>query len=224
MSRLTLTQAKDLWRNAIAEKGWQRSTLEQVMFDWPTGRRTIYHPNPPAFNFIADEHKTVDEDEYRALISELIQRGQTYSDKGSRRSSPVFSETEEVEEAVETTFRLERDLQSALRANIEQLEPGLRITDGGKELIVESGRIDITAEDADGAAVIIELKPGEADREVKGKILSYMGDVSQGNKPLRGILLAGSFTLRAISAARVVKNLRLKKYSFRFSFEEVGAM
>ena len=49
-------------------------------------------------------------------------------------------EAEQVVEALETTFVLERDLQRALRSNIEQLEPGLKITDGGNEQSVPSGR------------------------------------------------------------------------------------
>ena len=53
-------------------------------------------------------------------------------------------------EAEEITFGLERDLQSALRANIDQLEPGLKITDDGRERVTEAGRIDITAGDAKG--------------------------------------------------------------------------
>ncbi len=106
-----------------------------------------------------------------------------------------------LEEAVETTFGLERDLQRALRSNIEQLEQGLKITDGGREQTVESGRIDIIAEDRNGITVVIELKAGAADREAVGQILSYMGD---------------------LSAARAVPNLKLKRYNFKFSFEEVG--
>jgi hypothetical protein len=47
-------------------------------------------------------------------------------------------------------FEKETELHKALRANIEQLEEGLRIIDGGKEKIVPSGRIDITAEDKNG--------------------------------------------------------------------------
>jgi transposase-like protein len=57
------------------------------------------------------------------------------------------AESEEIVAAVETTFGLERDLQSALRGNIEQLETGLKITDGGKEQKVASGFIDVTAKD-----------------------------------------------------------------------------
>jgi hypothetical protein len=126
----------------------------------------------------------------------------------------------EVVEALETKFGLERDMQRALRSNIEQLESGLRIIDGGAERIVPSGRIDITAEDKSGATVVIELQAGEADRDAVAQVLSYKGDIADSNgRPARGILIAGDFSLRAISAARAVPNLELKRYSFRFSFE-----
>jgi endonuclease len=130
-------------------------------------------------------------------------------------------EVQEVAEAIETTFGLERDLQGALRSNISQLEPGMKIIDGGNEQIVPSGRIDITAQDDRGATVVIELKAGAADRDAIGQVLSYMGDLGAAGGPPRGILVAGDFLPRAISAARAVPNLQLKKYSFKFSFESV---
>ena len=120
------------------------------------------------------------------------------------------------------TSGLERDLQLALRANIEQLEKTLTIADGGKEQIVDSGRIDITAVDPKGCTVVIELKAGTVDREDVGQILSYMGDVAQTKRSVRGILVGGDFSLRAVSAARAVPNLQLKKYNFKFTFESVG--
>ena len=52
---------------------------------------------------------------------------------------------------------LERDLQAALRRAIEQLEPGMEIFDDGAERSVASGFIDITAQDTQGAIVVIEL-------------------------------------------------------------------
>ena len=55
-------------------------------------------------------------------------------------------------------FGLERDLQKALRANIGQLETGLKIVDGGTEKNVPAGRIDITAEDPGGTTVVIEVR------------------------------------------------------------------
>jgi RecB family endonuclease NucS len=138
---------------------------------------------------------------------------------GSYGESP---EVEQIAEAIDATFGLERDLQLALRRHLDQLEIGLKIADGGKEQIVESGRIDITAEDANGTTVVIELKPGLANRETIGQILGYMGDMMVTKKSVRGILVAGDFPAGAISAARAVPNLRLKKYTFKFSFESVG--
>lgn len=130
-------------------------------------------------------------------------------------------DAEQEEEAIETTFGLERDLQTALRSNIEQLEKGLKIADGGKETVVESGRIDIKAEDKNRATVVIELKAGEADRDAIGQILAYIGDLTKKNNRVRGILVAGEFAPRAVTAARVVPTLQLKKYTYKFSFEDI---
>jgi RecB family endonuclease NucS len=130
-------------------------------------------------------------------------------------------QSEEASDALEATFGLERDLQVALRNNIEQLKENLTVADGGKEHSVPSGRIDILAKDAKGAAVVIELKAGTADRDAVGQILSYLGDIrSESKKPVRGILIAGDFTARAISAAKAVGNIKLMKYAFKFSFHK----
>lgn len=134
-------------------------------------------------------------------------------------SEPVDSAEQTVlEEAITTSFGLERDLQSALRANLDQLERGLRVSDGGKERTVESGRIDITAEDDEGRTVVIELKVGQADLDAVGQVMAYMGDLTVAETPVRGILVAAGFTPRALSAASLVPNLELKKYAFRFTF------
>jgi RecB family endonuclease NucS len=132
-----------------------------------------------------------------------------------------------------TTFNHERDLRDALRANIKQLEAGLTISDGGKERIVkyggkaEPGRIDITAEDGKGVTVVIELKRGKAGRRAIGQLLGYMGILMQGNKPIRGILVAAEFSPQGIAAAFPVPNLQLRKYTSRTrsksTFEIVGA-
>lgn len=131
-------------------------------------------------------------------------------------------EIEQIAESIDATFGLERDLQLALRKSIDQLEPGLKIIDGGKEQSVESGRIDITAEDSNGTTVVIELKTGPADRETVGQVLGYMGDMMMTKKSVRGILVAGEFPSGTFAAARAVPNLQLKKYTFRFPFEAVG--
>jgi RecB family endonuclease NucS len=138
--------------------------------------------------------------------------------KASKAASEIF----ETKEAHEAQVSLERDLQAALRANIEQLESGLSINDGGKERISASGRTDILAMDADKNNVVIELKVGTADREVIGQILSYMGDLqAETEDPARGIIIAHDFTSRAIAAARAVPNIQLRKYRHNFSFQPV---
>ncbi len=117
---------------------------------------------------------------------------------------------------------LERDMQAALRREIDQLEDGLIIIDDGAERSVESGFIDITAKDATGAIVVIELKTGVAGRGAIGQILSYMGDVANENDGgnVRGIIVASEFDGKAKAAARMVPNLRLRKYSVRFAFSD----
>jgi len=174
-------------------------------------------------------------DEKRTVVIKMIREGRDSHEISAKTGLPVMSiagirtnytrgryadETPVVAEALETTFSLERDLQHALRSNIEQLESGLKIVDGGTERSVASGRIDITAEDRQGATVVIELKAGEADRDAIAQVLSYMGDIAGTNsKQVRSILVAGDFSARAVSAARAVPNIELKKYSFKFSFQ-----
>ena len=131
-------------------------------------------------------------------------------------------EDEEAIEAEEITFGLERDLQLALRANITQLEPGLRIVDDGKERVTEAGRIDITAIDSNDNTVVVELKAGSAKPEAVAQILAYMGSIAEESEgPVRGILVASDFHKRVVLASRAISNLTLKKYSFQFRFDTV---
>jgi RecB family endonuclease NucS len=135
---------------------------------------------------------------------------------------PIFaSEAPAQFEGAEQTFTLERDLQTALRRSIDQLEQGLTIIDGGAERSVSSGRIDILAEDQQGARVVIELKAVKAARDAVAQTLAYMGDIQQqSNGNVRGILVAPDFDAKAISAARVVPTLKLVSYSFSFAFTD----
>ncbi|WP_323036487.1 endonuclease NucS domain-containing protein [Pararhodobacter sp.] len=123
---------------------------------------------------------------------------------------------------MDRTLSLERDLQAALRANPNQIEPGLSIRDGGVEKSVPSGQIDIFAGDSEGRDVVIELKAVTARREVLGQIAAYMADIQdQTGKLPRGILIAPDFDAKLISGARMISGLTLKRYSFSFSFSDV---
>jgi RecB family endonuclease NucS len=123
------------------------------------------------------------------------------------------------EDAIQQRFSLERDMEAALRRNIERLDPSLRIIDDGAERAVSSGMIDITYEDGN-AFVVMELKAGKADSRAICQILGYMGDLheEEGGKSVRGILVAHDFDRRTKAAARIVPALTLKRYSIEFRF------
>ena len=129
--------------------------------------------------------------------------------------------TGQVVDEPQIRFSLERDLQRALRTNIVQLDTGLRIIDGGVERTVESGRIDITAEDDRGNLVVIELKAGTAAPDAVVQLLGYMGAIENPDgRPIRGILVANDFHPRVVYAVKAVPNISLKAYSIQFSFED----
>jgi len=131
------------------------------------------------------------------------------------------TDLEEVTDAAELKFGLERDMQSALRDNIHQLDPSLRIVDGGKERRVESGFIDILAEDHTGSLVVIELKSGAAPESAMAQILSYIGALgAEQDQPVRGVLIAHEFSSRMKLAARAA-DVMLVQYGYSFTFAVV---
>ncbi len=115
---------------------------------------------------------------------------------------------------------LDRDMQAALRADIGQLEPGLQIIDGGAERVVESGSIPITARDASGAIVVIDLKAGSVGMRGVAQVLSYMGDIAadEPDARVRGILVAAEFENKGRAAARMAPTLSLRAYALKFEF------
>lgn len=137
-------------------------------------------------------------------------------------AEPIRSDI--VNDDVERTFSMERDLQAALRQSIGQLEPGLSIVDGGSERTVPSGRIDILAQDQTGQYVIIELKAVKAPRDAVAQTLAYMGDIQlDTGAAVRGLLVAPEFDPRAVAASRVVPALTLVRYGFSFTFSREDA-
>lgn len=130
-----------------------------------------------------------------------------------------------LENAPEVTLAMsfERDLQRNLRLNINSLENGLEIIDGGNERqVFNGGRIDILCKDQAENLVIIELKAGKAKPEVLAQILDYMADIREETEsPVRGIIVAHEFDRRLQNAVRETPQIKLKKYSVQFAFENV---
>ncbi|MCP9490639.1 MAG: endonuclease NucS [Solirubrobacteraceae bacterium MAG38_C4-C5] len=139
-------------------------------------------------------------------------------------SSLTEADVEEITDAATLRFGFERQMQDELRRNIHQLDPGLRIVDEGRERRVESGFIDILAEDDQGSLVVIELKISEAPDSAIAQVLSYIGSLQTEEDPraVRGILIARDFTTRVRLAARAAA-IQLVEYGFNFSFAAVGA-
>jgi len=130
------------------------------------------------------------------------------------------------EDAEETALSLEYDLENSLISNLEQLEKGLKLyREGGvvgqQYMAKGAGIIDLLATDSNGDLVVIELKAGEADKQVCGQITAYMGWVKKnlaGKKKVRGIIVANDFTIKLALAASIVPGLALKKYTIIFKF------
>ncbi len=145
------------------------------------------------------------------------------------QSKEAESQHTELEEAVEASISLERDLEGFLAANLQKLEPGLRLykasgSSGRQVDAEEAGRIDLLAVDTKNKLVVIEVKVGEADREVCGQIQAYMGWAKErlsGFLSIRGIVVASDFTDRLKLAAKVVPGLSLKKYHVDFAFSDL---
>ena len=158
---------------------------------------------------------------YKSAVQKYARFRQDVELEAGRPVVAVASIPQPLLEQAEQTFTLERDLQSALRQSIEQLEAGLTIIDGGAEMAVSSGRIDILAQDQRGSRVVIELKAVKATRDAVAQTLAYMGDVlQQAGDDVRGILVAPEFDGKALSAARVVPSLKLVTYAFSFTFAD----
>ncbi|HEX8393276.1 MAG TPA: endonuclease NucS domain-containing protein [Longimicrobium sp.] len=191
--------------------------IETLRYSVDDARRN--RPNPTSIPIEGDIRNNL------ASYKNAIERYRSFrdSDHGLPDEPPVARGT--TSEAAEETGRglsLERDMQAALRVAIDQLEPGLVIIDDGAERSVDSGFIDITARDVTDAIVVIELKVGVAGQRAVAQILSYMGDVAseQAGTRVRGILVASDFDAKAKSAARVVPDLALRRYSVRFTFAD----
>jgi len=119
---------------------------------------------------------------------------------GVERDELPLPAPDSVEDALETKLHLESDLEGFLVGDLNQLEPGLKLFDAqgvrGRQLDAgAAGRIDILAVDAHGGFVVIEVKAGEADRQVCGQVQAYMGWVAEHvakGRPVRGIVVAAA--------------------------------
>ncbi|MCA1748922.1 MAG: endonuclease NucS [Sphingomonadales bacterium] len=192
-----------------------QSVLETLVYSADDERRGAENPSKIAINGNLRNSLS----SYKSAVQKYIRFRQDVELEAARPAIVGRGADECDVEEFEQTFSLERDLQSALRSSITQLEDGLEIIDGGAERSVASGRIDILAKDGATNWVVIELKAVKASREAVAQVLAYMGDISlESVAGVRGLLVAPEFDAKAISAARMVPTLELIEYSFSFNF------
>lgn len=128
----------------------------------------------------------------------------------------------EIEESIEASVSLERDLHSYLAKRVGEIESGLTLVDNGVEAQTEAGNIDLLARDSNNRLVVIELKAGKAKDNALGQLLGYMGCLSASESNVRGILVASTFDSRVIFAARGLPNVKLVRYQLSFILDEIS--
>ena len=119
-------------------------------------------------------------------------------------------------------FKLEKEMQQAVRADISSLEAGLEIVDGGSEKAVSTGKIDILAKDQGGTFVAIELKAGACPPGAIEQVLGYAQALAdEAGHDVRAILIASSFSDRQRAAAKRTVGLKLKVYGIQMSYKDI---
>ncbi len=127
-------------------------------------------------------------------------------------------------------FAYERDLQSYLAKNLDQIEPGLTLYEdelsSGVEYPAGRRRIDILAQDKNGSLVIIELKVARSYDRVVGQILNYVSWVKENladpDQRVRGIIIGRKITEDLQLACLFISDLTLMEYELSVTLKAVS--
>jgi hypothetical protein len=117
-------------------------------------------------------------------------------------------------------FKIEKEMQAAIRKDLDALESGLIAIDEGIEVSTATGRVDILARDKSGILTVIELKAGSCPSGAIEQVLGYAQSLSdEREEKTRAILIAASFSERQKAATKRTVGLSLKTYSYSLSYE-----
>jgi hypothetical protein len=124
-------------------------------------------------------------------------------------------------EPISAMFKIEKEMQGAIRRDLEAIESGLIAVDDGIEVTTATGRVDILARDAGGLLTAIELKAGQCPSGAIEQVLGYAQALSEErSEEVRAILIAGSFNDRQKAASKRAVGLVLKTYSYQMSYSD----
>ncbi|WP_027776613.1 endonuclease NucS domain-containing protein [Paraburkholderia caledonica] len=215
-SGLTSREIRDHISSAYPDR-WTPGTLTAHLYGCAVNQAKAYlhHKSAEKFLYRADDGRfhIYDEDKHGPNVWAPVVDG-----------SPATGEQDDdyaVEQLIETSISLERDVEEHLIRNLETLEKGLRFVE--RQAVIDVGRVDILAQDAGGRRVVIELKVGEARDSAVGQIARYLGWYArQDGKPPRGMLIASDFPEAVRYAAEAVKELALIRYRVQFAFSSIG--
>lgn len=127
-------------------------------------------------------------------------------------------------------FAYERDLQSYLAKNLEQIEPGLTLFEdelsSGIEYPAGRRKIDILAQDKNGGLVVIELKVARSYDRVVGQLLNYVSWVKENladpGQRVRGIIIGRKITEDLQLACLYISDLTLMEYELSVTLKAVS--
>lgn len=132
-----------------------------------------------------------------------------------------------------TQFLLEKDLQSYLAKNLGVIEPGLKLYENEELKVIEADagngrRIDILAQDAKGAIVVIELKVSRGYDRVVGQLLRYMNwvrlELAEPGQRVRGIIVCRTMSEDIRLACASIKDVDLFEYKLSVSVSKVDSI
>ncbi|MBL8432641.1 MAG: hypothetical protein JNK80_09625 [Dechloromonas sp.] len=159
-----------------------------------------------------------------ARYSEFFVRHR-FAEEVSPPESPLAEPAEQVFPPA-GNFAYEKDLQTALCAQITELFPNYRIFGNGIigiEYAVGGRRIDVLLESADGSELlVVELKSGVADYKVFGQISMYIGILMQQfkDKKILGAIVAGGIDESLKQACATTDRISLKVYRMSIELED----
>lgn len=141
----------------------------------------------------------------------------------------LVEEKEEIIDEGYTTeipVEFEKQLEDFIEANLELVEPRLRLYiddsgNKGRQYPTDVGNIDLLCVRPNGDFVVIELKKGRTSDKVVGQISRYMGWVKQslaGDRNVYGIIITHEFDEKLKYAVMANDKLSIKYYRIKLEF------